>query len=165
MQLRSFFAGYNDYSTTVVSSPATRSLQTAETVFPGKEIVRYNQLLEIDAGSFGDKSVEQLRDIVGDFSITNYINKRYPDGESYRDLLIRVRNWLMPSIQEANRDSMQVVFSHGGPIGMVLHILFHLPLERFPIFRIDTGSVTHVTICTSDTGSTAFLNFVNHTLV
>jgi broad specificity phosphatase PhoE len=164
-KLRTFFTRYNNHSISVVSSPATRSLETATIVFPGKPIVRCDQLLEIDAGSFGDKSLEQLRDAAGRFSITNYVNERYPNGESYSDVFLRVKNWLTESIQGDIHDSMQVVFSHGGPIGILLHVLFDLPLERFPIFRIDTGSVTHVTISTVETQTVALINFVNHTLV
>jgi alpha-ribazole phosphatase/probable phosphoglycerate mutase len=74
----------------VFSSDLTRSIETAKGIFKTKKDIKVDaRLREIDIGTFAGKSDKDLDSVA-----TQHINLPYPGGESYRDVELRMSDFL-----------------------------------------------------------------------
>ncbi len=72
----------------VYSSPLKRCLETAEIIFPEREILAVNDLRELDFGDFEGKSVDEL---INREDYKNWLKGgNAPNGESIQDMTVRV---------------------------------------------------------------------------
>lgn len=108
----------------VFSSPMLRARQTAEIIFPGKEIIVNDNLREIDFGEFEGKTAEELKDRE---DYTKWVSGELPaapGGESTLEFAAR----LCTGIGEVVRRMMdEEVYSagvvmHGGAIMTLLSV-------------------------------------------
>jgi probable phosphoglycerate mutase len=104
-------------------SDLLRARQTAETIMSTLHFrcpVRYSRLIrELDYGTFTEKTVEET------FKVLNYKrvpNQRYPGGESFNDLQLRVREFLNQVLDESAGQRM-LVAAHAGSIRLVAMLL------------------------------------------
>lgn len=100
----------------VYCSDLLRARQTAETIMNTLELscpVRYSSAIrELDYGRFTEKKVEET------FKILNYKrvpDQRYPEGESFNDMQLRVRQFLSQMLDESAGKRI-LVAAHAGSI-------------------------------------------------
>lgn len=132
----------------VFSSPAKRCRETLGKI--GGDVIEVDdRLSEFDFGSFDGESLSALNYIKENFykNPSNII----PNGESISQLSIRVSAFLGGIQQDA------VIVTHGGVINAMLMNCLGLDINRFPLFKIDNGSVSKVII--KEDGS--FIEYIN----
>lgn len=113
----------------VYSSPLKRCTETAEILFPEKELCIVDNLRELDFGDFEGKSVDDLinRDDYKDW-LKGGISKRPPSGESIEELSARTYKALHEIIMDMMNEeiSHSAVITHYGIISNML-VGFGLP--------------------------------------
>ena len=107
----------------VYCSDLLRARQTAETIMNTLEFscpVRYSPLIrELDYGRFTEKKVDET------FKILNYKrvpDQRYPEGESFNDMQVRVRQFLSQILDESAGKRI-LVTAHAGSIRIMAMLL------------------------------------------
>ena len=104
----------------VYSSDLERALQTAQVVFPEREIIQDRRLREITYGVLdGTTELERTdeQNILLAHLRRDPAAPRAGDGENYRDVLARVE----PFLAELPEQGKVIAFSHGGTIRTALH--------------------------------------------
>lgn len=125
----------------VYSSPLTRALQSAEILFPDREIVICDEMTEMDFGVFEGLSVEQLMELD---SYKNWIkgglDNAPPNGESLRSMINRVYSGLNLMIMDMMKNDISDagVITHSG-IMMNLLSCFGLPKMKPMEFACEPG--------------------------
>ncbi len=115
----------------VYSSPLKRCTETAEILFPEKELCIVDNLRELDFGEFEGKSVDELinRPDYKDW-LKGGISKRPPSGESIEELSARTYKALHEIIMDMMNEEIahSAVITHYGVISNML-VGFGLPKE------------------------------------
>ena len=129
------------------SSPLKRCRKLAETIVSGTLNIRYdNRLKELNFGKWEGKhwnSFHETEEAKKWFN--DYLNVACPDGESYRQLLERVRLFLN-DLSQLPDDSTVLIVSHGGPIrGILAQIESIDPKEIFEI-PVDYGEIKKINL-------------------
>jgi broad specificity phosphatase PhoE len=96
----------------IYSSPLKRAKETALTLFPGQVIHEDPRLVEIDYGDWTHRSKETV-----DRERHRYINDPFPTGESYQDVYMRIKEFIL----EKKTGNMTVI-SHQAPQFAFEHI-------------------------------------------
>lgn len=114
----------------VYSSPMKRCVETAEILFPYRELQTVENMTELDFGEFDGKSVQELidREDYKAWLQGNTPDKRAPGGESMEEFLVR----LYKGMHEIIMDMMNEQLSHCALIthsGIVTNLMaaFGLP--------------------------------------
>ncbi len=71
--------------------------------------------------------------------MTNWVSERAPGGESFTDVVARVRNWLASVPTNGSR---QIVVAHAGAIRAAAVVLLDLPPERAFGLQVDHAHVS-----------------------
>lgn len=112
----------------VISSPIIRALETASIIFPNKDMIIDKALSEIDFGDF-------KYNYKNSFDHSKYIKNKFPNGESYYDLLDRLQSFL--SQIEKNDENTYLLVTHGGVICAYLQKYYNVLEDKFPLFKVD----------------------------
>jgi alpha-ribazole phosphatase len=128
----------------IFSSPLSRCKQLAESLFPNKEIIYDERLIELN---FGDWEGLHWDDIAtseeAEAFFNDYINTPCPGGESYQDMLKRVTEFYN---EIKDKYEKVVIVSHGGPIRALLCIIENItPKEAFER-KVEYGEVIKLKI-------------------
>jgi broad specificity phosphatase PhoE len=110
----------------VYSSDLRRAVETAEIAFAGSGIpIRHDRRLrECDYGELTGAPRERLAE-----EVPRRVDTPFPGGESYRDVVGRVRDFLDDLLPE--RDGARVLLvSHAAPRWALQHLLDGVPLEK-----------------------------------
>lgn len=116
----------------VYSSPLTRALQSAEILFPDREIVICDELREMDFGGFEGLSVQQLMELDSYKKwIKGGLDNPPPNGESLRNMLDRCCSGLNLMIMDMMKENIHEagVVTHSG-IMMNILSCFGLPKAK-----------------------------------
>lgn len=107
----------------VYCSDLLRARQTADTIMGALQFrcpVRYSRLIrELDYGSFTEKTVEET------FKVLNYKrvpDQRYPEGESFNDLQLRVAQFLSQVLDDSAGQRI-LIAAHAGSIRLAAMLL------------------------------------------
>jgi len=124
------------------ASPLTRCRKLAEMIVPGGLSIQYDdRLKELD---FGEWEGKQWQNFEGTFDakkwFNNYMTVPCPGGESYIQLIERVRLFLNDLSQLPDNSTVLVV-SHGGPIRAFLVLLENIDPEKVFDIEIEYGEV------------------------
>ena len=122
----------------VYSSPLSRAAETAQTVFPNREIIYDDRLKELNFGSFeGFTQAENEQHEAWEAWFANPFERAAPGGESYQALMTRAAAWLATLPREAD----SFAFAHAGTIRMLIsHVLgLEKPTWRKRIFLNHTS--------------------------
>jgi broad specificity phosphatase PhoE len=105
----------------VYSSPLQRAFDTAKLAFPGSEIISEPRLMELDFGVFQGKTPDENADHEAwAWWHEDPFTRRIPEGECYRDLMVRVVSWL----EQLPEEQHIVAITHSGPIQMIIaHVM------------------------------------------
>lgn len=140
----------------IYSSDAQRAVQTAEIIswsVPGS--VAIEQALEWREMHFGAWEGLTYEEIMANSSeqpgfFRDPVGEAPPGGESFEQLVTRVRQGLHRIFMDANaeaglrgeEEAHYVLVSHGGPLRVLLCFLLASPVERQWQFRLDPGSLS-----------------------
>jgi broad specificity phosphatase PhoE len=122
----------------IYSSPLSRALETAQIVFPNREIIQDDRLRELNFGEFeGFTNAENMQHTKGVWWFSDTFKNRAPSGESYEMLRRRAVAW-MESLPE---DKHSIAFTHSGTIQMLVsHIMgVEYPKWRKRLYLRHTG--------------------------
>lgn len=110
----------------VFCSDLIRAIRTAEIAFGtrGIPIVRDRRLRECD---YGARTRELARAIEADRAV--HVDRPFPDGESYRDVVARVRAWLVEAVSTFAGKTVLVI-GHRATFYALEHLLHGVPLDR-----------------------------------
>jgi probable phosphoglycerate mutase len=123
------------------SSSAIRALQTAQHAgFTDLTVI--DDLLETDGGQWAAKTRADFEDAFPDFFSSFSMMRAYPGGESHKQMAERVMRTLGDIISQSV--SRAIIFTHLGPINVILQTLLKIPLEQFPMFALKNCAVLHV---------------------
>ncbi len=129
----------------VYASDLSRTRYTSRLVLPAADVQLEPRLREIDFGAWEGKYWREMEGAdkrALDAWFKDPYRNRAPEGESYEDLLGRVREWL----GELPKSGRAVAFTHGGTIRSALYHVTGLPHAQTWRFQVDLGSVTRLVI-------------------
>ena len=147
-KLQNFFENINiDY---IISSNLKRAIQTAEIIRGEKniKIIKNRNLQEIDFGNWENKNIE---DIIKndkenyDKLLSDWINFKFPNGESYNDFYIRIEN-TFKYIKNNFNNSNILIISHNGVLRCLLCIALQIDKKNFWRFNFEQGTYTLLNI-------------------
>ena len=123
----------------VFSSPLIRCKQLAIALFPDKQIIYDNRLMELD---FGDWEAKHWDDIYkapySKIFFNDYINTPCPGGESFQDLIKRVSAFYHDI--ELNYSAKQIaIVCHGGTIRAFMCAINGVSAQHAFSLKIDYG--------------------------
>jgi broad specificity phosphatase PhoE len=122
----------------IYSSPLQRALETAQIVFPEREIIQDERLKELYFGIFeGFTQAENAQHQDYNWWMADTFKRPAPQGESYQALRERAVDWMKSLPPEKHI----VAFTHSGTIQMLLsHIMgVEHPMWRKRIYLRHTG--------------------------
>jgi len=120
-----------------------RTQQTA-TFLPHPKVV-VPELGEINAGEHDGLTYEEIADrFPVEFALRDQdkLRYRYPGGESYLDVVQRVK----PLLKEMGRHSNVLIISHQATLRCLLSVLLGAPMEDLPYVQIPLHTVIKVTL-------------------
>nr|XP_032825518.1 6-phosphofructo-2-kinase/fructose-2,6-bisphosphatase 3-like [Petromyzon marinus] len=126
----------------VWTSQLRRSIQTAEAL--GLPYEQWKPLNELDAGVCEDMTYDEVRDTFPDEYALRDVDKylyRYPNGESYQDLVQR----LEPVIMELERQENVLVVSHQAAMRCLLAYFLDKGAEELPYLKCPLHTVLKLT--------------------
>ena len=118
----------------VIVSPMRRCVQTAQILFPGKELVLEPGLMECDFGAFENKNYEELS---GDPAYQEWIDSNgtmpFPGGESMEGFQKRCREQFARILEACLEESVELgaFVVHGGTIMSILSGFSKVPGDYF----------------------------------
>lgn len=122
----------------IYASPLARARETAEIVFPGRDIVLDERLKELHFGVF-EGATQAENETHPDWAawFADPFSRRAPGGESYEELMARASEWLGTLPKDAN----SFAFAHAGTIRMLISFVLGLtrPTWRKRIYLAHTG--------------------------
>lgn len=123
----------------VYSSPLLRCTQTAEIIFPDRQLEIVDGLREMDFGDFEGLSVDDLIDLE-DYKawLKGGMDNSPPNGESMRDMIIRSYN----ALQDIIKDMMKENLTHCGLVthsGIIMNMLSCFGLPKMKPMEFATG--------------------------
>jgi broad specificity phosphatase PhoE len=122
----------------IYSSPLSRALETAHTVFPNRDILQDARLKELNFGDF--ESFTQLENQKHEqwaWWFADPFKREAPNGESYEALRLRAVTW-MESLPD---DIHAIAFTHSGTIQMLISYIMGVeyPKWRKRLYLRHTG--------------------------
>eukprot|EP00088_Acartia_fossae_P032557 TRINITY_DN3331_c0_g1_i2.p1 TRINITY_DN3331_c0_g1~~TRINITY_DN3331_c0_g1_i2.p1 ORF type:complete len:249 (+),score=50.53 TRINITY_DN3331_c0_g1_i2:349-1095(+) len=127
----------------VVTSTLQRTQQTAKFISAQKDI--RPEIDEINAGAHDNLTYEEIADRYPvEFANRDKdkLNYRYPEGESYMDVV----NRLKPVLEDLETENNLLIISHQATIRCLLTLLLNLPLAELPYLKIPLHTVIQLTI-------------------
>jgi broad specificity phosphatase PhoE len=146
----------------VVSSDLTRSIETAEIVARGRDLVPETrpELREIQPGRLRDIPADGLEHaFVGAFAGGLDRETRFLMGETFGSLVDRVRGYLQTLLADANWSNLLIV-AHGGVNRTILAHAVGLGLEGFAAWEQDPACINILDV---DAGGQWLTRLVNYT--
>lgn len=133
----------------VYSSPIDRTMETAQPIAEalGLEIIPREGLLEIDFGTWQDKTLKQLQRrklwkvVQGKPSMMEF-----PEGETFANAQARVVKELITLSGKHKKDDLVVCVSHSDVIKLATAYFLGLPIDLFQRLTISTASITSIFI-------------------
>lgn len=126
----------------VYSSPLQRCTKLATHLFPEKNIQLHQDLMEINCGSWEMQRWDDIPKKDIDPWMSDFVNRRTPDGENYNDLFERVCI-IFNSI--AAKPLPAAIVAHGGVIRSILSYITNTPLiDSFNVFSLHYGCVIKI---------------------
>ncbi|MBI2283509.1 MAG: alpha-ribazole phosphatase [Bacteroidetes bacterium] len=127
----------------VYSSPLQRCHKLAETLFPDHTPTLYNDLMELDCGSWEMQPWNEIPRTEMQPWLEDFVNVVVPEGESYALMHERVISRFNEISQQA---SPAVIVAHGGVLRSILAHITGTPIkESFDLFTCHYGCVIKLT--------------------
>jgi alpha-ribazole phosphatase len=120
----------------VYSSPSLRCMMLAQKF--DKEIISDKRLMELNFGDWELRNWDDIGDPYAHKWMNDYFNLACPNGESFKELLIRFKNFI-DEIKHLNQDG--IIVTHGGIIRAAYHLFNRIPITELFKLQIDFGSI------------------------
>lgn len=130
--LAGFFANASQFDA-VYSSPAKRALETASLAGFTAPLTD-ERLCETDGGEWACKTKADFEKAFPGFYAPLDMERAYPGGESHMAMAARVESFLRELAEHPISNG--IIFTHLGPINIILHRLVGVNLSRFPFFGV-----------------------------
>ncbi len=119
-----------------------RAVETATICYAEVEIKFDERITETNPGIYKDMLEKDFFSKYPDFNKSIY--NKYCNGESHKDMADRVKDWINECvIPFQSKEKKVIVFSHGGPISVILETLLGIDsISRYPSFRVPNASIT-----------------------
>ena len=125
----------------VLTSNLIRTINTAKHIKHPKKTM--NELNEINAGICENLTYTDVKNIYPDIETERNNNKyyyRYPDGESYNDLFIR----LLPVFDIINNTDNILIVAHQAILRIIYGVLLDIDKKEQPYIPIPLNTVTYI---------------------
>lgn len=109
----------------IYSSPSRRAYKFAGQVFPGRRIIKTENLRELGFGVFEGMTYGQLMDSCPEIYsqwLKNPLKIKIPKGEPFKSFRNRVLRTLKRIIRK-NKENTVAIVTHGGPIRIILGVI------------------------------------------
>ena len=128
----------------IYSSPLTRCSQLACALGAqlNLPVVHDHRIMELNFGDWEMNQWDKIDQSVLMHWMENYVSIPCPNGESYRDLALRVKTFLS-DIAIQNYTSA-IIVSHAGTIRAIYSAILELPLEESFDLKIEYGGYVHL---------------------
>jgi len=129
----------------IYSSPLERCMETAQPLADkyNLPVVPREGLLEIDFGSWQNKTLKQLRRRVLWKTVQdNPARMQFPDGESFANAQVRIINEIETLTDEHSPKDLIACFSHSDLIRLAVAYYIGTPLDLFQRIMIFPGSIS-----------------------
>lgn len=130
----------------ILCSPLRRASESARTIAERLNVdIRFDdRLMEINAGLFQGRCWPEIETLYPDAARQwrkQDPDFRLPEGESRRDVMLRVR----AAFDDLRKSSVQqvIVVAHGGSLSAACKSLLEIPAQRNP-FSLQNGSITRL---------------------
>lgn len=133
----------------VYSSPLERTVETAQPIADsfGLEVIKRPGLIEIDVGTWQDKTLKQLRQRKLWQAIQNNPSRaQFPEGESFIKAQTRITDELEVIAREHKPEDLVVCVSHSDNIKLAVAHYLGMHLDLFQRIIIDPASITTLMI-------------------
>jgi alpha-ribazole phosphatase len=130
----------------VYSSPLTRCRKLTEFVSKGIPVIYDSRLMELNFGKWEGcnwSDIEKTEEAKLWFS--DWLNMPCTEGESYKQLITRVEDFLKHIFSIHSRENVLIV-SHGGVIRALVSLISGTDPQRAFDLKIDYGSITVLNI-------------------
>ncbi|NTJ65375.1 histidine phosphatase family protein [Agrobacterium rhizogenes] len=132
----------------VYVSDTERTIQTAR--LAGFDVMLVTSLLkETNGGTWGGRPRSKFDAEFPDFFNPLDLERSYPDGESHSEMGKRVLSFISSEVKPKHNQKV-LLFTHLGPINIILHTLFDIELSRFPMFKLRNCAIVELDICLVD---------------
>lgn len=134
----------------ILSSPLVRARKVAEAIsaVTGIPVEIREALTEMDVGDTEGLDFADMRarfpEFIHQWSGPHAVDTRLPDGESLRDVAVRLGP-IVAEIQSIETGDV-VLVSHNFVLKALLCALLDVPLENFRAFQMDLASITALTL-------------------
>ena len=125
-------------SATIVSSPLQRCAKLAQALEIG-DVEFDDRLKEINFGDWEMVRWSAINKEKFDYWLADFVNRRAPGGESYKDMYERMNDFLDEKLKSKAKDI--VIVSHGGAIRTILARVVEMPLKNLFHINLDFGGV------------------------
>ncbi len=134
---------------TIYSSPSLRCRQTGGILLNlygiTAEIEVREAFSETNYGSFEGKTPEEIKQI-SPIVFQNWMEKpsqvRFPDGESFDEVMKRALSELTTIIQKGRKEDVVIIVTHVDVIKVIVCWILGMSIDDKRMFRIDNGSFT-----------------------
>ncbi|GES52427.1 phosphoglycerate mutase [Rhizobium sp. NBRC 114257] len=132
----------------VYVSDTERTIQTAR--LAGFDAMSLTSLLkETNGGAWGGRPRSEFDAEFPDFFNPLDLERAYPRGESHCEMGKRVLTFISSEVAPKHNKKV-LLFTHLGPINIILHKLFNIELSRFPLFNLRNCAIVDLDICLVD---------------
>ncbi|UCD55420.1 MAG: histidine phosphatase family protein [Candidatus Omnitrophota bacterium] len=128
---------------TIYSSDLKRAFQTAKIAFPKRAILKKKGLREINFGRFSGLTFEEADKLYPKFYgtwLNNPIKAKIPNGENFSDFAERIER-CFNAISRQNSKKTVALFTHGGPIRIIILKILQKGLDKFWDIEVGTGDI------------------------
>ena len=127
------------------ASPLERAVETAEPLARALnlDVQIHPGLMDTDVGEWQDVPLKKLRRLALWKQVQqNPSSVRFPGGESFLELQVRLVNSIEKILGESGKKDMLAVVFHADPIKLVLAHYLGLPMDNFQKLGVSPGSVS-----------------------
>ncbi len=128
----------------VFSSPLKRCSILASSLFPKHNIEMDDRLMEINFGDWEGEPWDNFERAIMDRWAKDFIDLRPPNGESFKELILRSETF-MEQILNTNNEKIAVV-THSGVIRSILTKYLHIPPQSIFNLHLNYGCIVKISI-------------------
>ncbi|MDO8662756.1 MAG: histidine phosphatase family protein [Candidatus Omnitrophota bacterium] len=149
----------------VYSSSQKRAYQTAEIIFPDREIEKRDGLAEMSFGIFEgmayDEIMAKYANIYTDW-LRNPFQARIPQAEQLESLYARVRSEIDFIFSRSGENETIAVIAHGGPNRVILCDAYGYSSEKFWEIEQDNGALNIIEYTSLTSAKVVIINDTVH---
>ena len=124
------------------SSPLSRCTHLMEFLFPEKVFQTDKRWMEMNFGNWEMKLWNDIPEEESQPWMQDFVNVPTPNGESFSQMIERVKAVWETTLQETTND--KIIVCHGGILRTILHLILEIPAQKVFAVDIDYGAVIKI---------------------